>query len=293
VTLSSERAEARRVTARDGTQLAIQTLSLDGRSDGPPLLCIPGGPGRAAEYLEDLGGLSKSRTLLRLDNRGTGSSELPADRESLRLDRLPDDIEDVRVALNLEPVDVLAHSAGCAVALLHAARHPDAVRRLVLVTPSGRVFGWEPDDLDVIRTARTGEAWYADAAEAQAALDEDPRLARHLEPITRPFWYARWDERAQEHAAAGNRQMSLRAYAGFRPDADYDIDAARESLRAITAEVLIVVGERDAVTGVSVADKYCSLVPHCKRVVVANAAHYPWVDEPDAFRGVVEDFLVG
>jgi pimeloyl-ACP methyl ester carboxylesterase len=288
VTLSSERAEARRVTARDGTQLAIHEVG-----DGPPLLCIPGGPGRAAEYLEDLGGLSKSRTLLRLDNRGTGSSELPADRESLRLDRLPDDIEDVCVALGLEPVDVLAHSAGCAVALLHAARHPDAVRRLVLITPSGRVFGWEPDDLDPIRMARAGEAWYAEAAEAQAALDEDPRLARHLEPITRPFWYARWDERAQAHAAAGTRQMSLRAYAGFRPDADYEVDAARESLRAITAEVLIVVGERDAVTGVSVADKYCSLVPHSKRVVVPNAAHYPWVDEPSAFRGVIEDFLVG
>jgi pimeloyl-ACP methyl ester carboxylesterase len=209
------------------------------------------------------------------------------------LDRLPDDVEDVRLALGLEPVDVLAHSAGCAVALLHAARHPAAVRRLVLVTPSGRVFGWAPDDLDAIRAARSDEAWYAEAAEAQAALDEDPRLARHLEPITRPFWYARWDERAQGHAAAGTRQMSMRAYAGFRPDGDYDVDAARGSLRGVKADVLIVVGERDAVTGVSVADKYCALLPHCQRVVVPNAAHYPWVDEPDAFRDVVERFLVG
>ena len=278
----------RHLAARDGTQLAIHEVG-----DGPPLLCVPGGPGRAAEYLENLGGLTKTRKLLLLDNRGTGSSELPADRDSLRLDRLPDDIEDVRLALGLDPMDVLAHSAGCAVALLHAARHPNAVRRLVLVTPSGRVFGWTPDDLDTIRGARSGEPWYAEAAEAQAALDDDPRLARHLEPVTRPFWYARWDEREQAHAAGGSRQMSMRAYAGFRPEGDYDVDAARESLRGITADVLVVVGERDGVTGVSVADKYCALLPHSRRVVLPEASHYPWVDEPDSFRDVVDQFLVG
>ena len=278
----------RHVAARDGTQLAIHEVG-----DGPPLLCVPGGPGRAAAYLEELGGLTKTRKLLLLDNRGTGSSELPADRDSLRLDRLPDDIEDVRLALGPDPIDVLAHSAGCAVALLHAARHPDAVRRLVLVTPSGRVFGWTPDDLDTIRGARSHEPWYAEAAEAQAALDDDPRLARHLEPVTRPFWYARWDEREQAHAAAGTRQMSMRAYAGFRPEGDYDVEAARESLRGITAEVLVVVAERDAVTGVSVADRYCSLLPHSRRAVVPDASHYPWVDQPAAFSDVVAAFLVG
>ena len=282
-----------KVAARDGTTLAVHTGSNREGASGPPLLCIPGGPGRASAYMENLGGLDASRTLLLLDNRGTGLSELPSNRDSLRLDRLPDDVEDVRVALGLDPVDVLGHSAGCAVALLHAARHPAAVRRLVLVTPTGRVFGWAPDDLAGIRATRSGEDWYAEASAAQAALDDDPRLARHLEPVTRPFWYARWDERSQAHAAAGAQQMSLRAYAGFRPEGDYDVDAARDSLREITAEVLIVVADGDAVTGVSVADKYCAVLPHCRTVVVPGAGHYPWVDEPEFFRDAVEQFLLG
>lgn len=278
----------RPITATDGTTLAVHEIG-----SGPPLLCIAGGPGRAASYLGDLGGLGDTHTLMLLDNRGTGASELPADRASLRLDRLPGDVEDVRVALGLDRADVLGHSAGCAIALLHAARHPAAVRRLVLVTPSGRTFGWAPDDLEAIRAMRAGEPWYAEAAEAQAALDEQPRLARELEPLTRPFWYARWDDRAQAHAAAGTREMSMRAYAGFRPDSDYDVNAARESLRGIKAEVLIVVADRDAVTGVSVADKYCALLPQCRTVVVPNAGHYPWVDAPDFFRDTVASFLVG
>src|SRR3954451_20679324 len=131
------------VTARDGTVLAVHDL---GR--GPGVLCVPGGPGRASAYLENLGGLDETHTLHLLDSRGSGDSQLPADRGSLAFPRLADDVEDGLAAPRLGPADVLGHSAGCPVALLHAARHPDAVRRLVLVTPSGRPFGWAADDLE-------------------------------------------------------------------------------------------------------------------------------------------------
>jgi len=278
----------RRVTARDGVGLAVHDAGT-----GPSLLCIPGGPGRAVEYLEDLGGLSARRTLHLLDNRGTGESELPADRSSLQLDRLPDDVEDVRAALGLEPLDVLAHSAGCPVALLHAVRHPGVVRRVVLVTPSGRPFGWAPDDLDDIRAARASEDWYADAAEAQEALEgASPRMRGELEKMTRPFWYGRWDQRAQEHAAGADRQMSLRASAGYLPGPDYDADRARESLAGVGADVLIVVGERDALTGASVAKRFTEVIPRAEIALLPGAGHFPWVDQPEAFRDAVEGFLV-
>lgn len=278
----------KRVTARDGLTLAVHAIG-----DGLPLLCVPGGPGRAAAYLEDLGGLAAVRTLLLLDNRGTGASELPADRASLQLDRLPDDVEDVRIALDLGTADVLAHSAGCPVALLHAVRHPEAVRRLVLVTPSGRPFGWSAHDVDEIRAARAGEDWYAEAAEAQAAMETaSPRLRSELERMTRPFWYGRWDERAQLHAAGADKQMSLRANAGYVPGPDYDAEAARESLKTIRAETLIVVGELDALTGVSVAEQFAETLPSTEVAVVPDAGHFPWVDQPEAFRDIVAGFLV-
>ena len=276
------------VTAHDGVALAVHV-----RGDGSPLLCVPGGPGRASDYLDDLGGLDAAHTLLLLDNRGTGASELPADRSSLQLDRLPDDVEDVRRALDLDPADVLGHSAGCPVVLLHAVRHPEAVRRLVLVTPSGRPFGWQPDDIDAIRAARAGETWYAEAAEAQVAMETaSPRIRSELEKLTRPFWYGRWDQRTQEHAAGADRQMSLRANAGYAPAADYDVDAVRESLRSIKAETLVVVGERDALTGASVGQRLASVIPRAQVVVVPNAGHFPWVDEPAAFRDAVGKFLI-
>lgn len=112
----------------DGTRLAYTEVG-----DGPPLLCLPGGPGRASVYLEDLGGVSASRTLVRLDSRATGMSEVPADPASLRFDRLADDVEALRAHLGLERADVLAHSAGAVVAQVWASRHSSRVRSLVLV----------------------------------------------------------------------------------------------------------------------------------------------------------------
>lgn len=277
------------VTARDGTRLAVHELG-----HGPALLCVPGGPGRASTYLENLGGLDGRHTLQLLDNRGSGESELPADRASLAFPRLADDVEDARAVLGLDPADILGHSAGCPVAALHAARYPDVVRRLVLVTPSGRPFGWAADDLDEIRALRSNEPWYADAAEAaEIAPTANPALRRELDRAMRPLWYGRWDERTQAHAASADEQVSLRAAGGYVPGPDYDPAAALASLKNITASVLIVVGELDAMTGVAVASTFADALPDATVAVVPGAGHFPWVDQPDSFRDAIEAFLGG
>jgi pimeloyl-ACP methyl ester carboxylesterase len=276
-----------KVIARDGTELAVHRIG-----SGHGVVCVPGGPGRASTYLENLGGLDATHTLHLLDSRGSGESQLPADRGSLAFPRLADDVEDVRAALGLDPADVLAHSAGCPVALLHAAGHPDAVRRLVVVTPSGRPFGWTPDDLDSIRAKRAGEPWYAEAAEAaEIAPTANPALRRELDRAMRPLWYGRWDERTQAHAAGADEQVSLRAAAGYLPGPDYDPGAAAASLKQITAPVLVVVGELDAMTGVTVADRLLDAIPDARVAVVPGAGHFPWVDAADAFRDAVAAFL--
>jgi hypothetical protein len=46
-----------RFASYDGTEIEVRTLG-----DGRPLMCLPGGPGRACEYLGDLGGLARSRS---------------------------------------------------------------------------------------------------------------------------------------------------------------------------------------------------------------------------------------
>jgi proline iminopeptidase len=278
------------VVAADGTRLAYTEVG-----DGPPLLCLPGGPGRASAYLEDLGGLTASRTLVRLDSRGTGMSEVPADPSSLRFDRLADDVEALREHLGLATADVLGHSAGSLVAQVWAARHPSSVRSLVLVTPVAALQGGTRSDVPAIRATRSGEPWYADAAEADAALADAPPAQRQaLVRATRPFFYGRWEERQQEHAAGADRQSNRRAEAGFGAGADeVDTAALRAALGTLAAPVLVVGGDRDGVTGVDAVHEVAASFAGARTVVLPGAGHFPWVDEPAAFSTAVAEFLRG
>lgn len=96
----------RRFRSWDGTELAYRMVGT-----GPPLVCIPGGPGQAVEYLGDLGGLSDHRTLILLDNRGTGASQAPQDPETYRVDRLVQDVEALRGHLGLSRMGLFVQPA--------------------------------------------------------------------------------------------------------------------------------------------------------------------------------------
>jgi pimeloyl-ACP methyl ester carboxylesterase len=188
---------------------------------------------------------------------------------------------------------LLAHSAGCFVALVYAAQHPDRVSRLVLVTPSGRGFGDVDDDIARIRASRRDEPWYTEVAEAAAEAElVPPGRRRQFDRALRPFGYGVWDERAQQHAASTDSQMSLRAMAGFAGDGlAAEAASALAGLTDFTAPTLIIVGERDGMTGTSAGELVGARLRTVRLVELAACGHYPWVDTPDEFRRTISEFL--
>ena len=124
-----------RFASYDGTEIEFRRLGA-----GRPLVCLPGGPGRASEYLGDLGGLPGSRQLVQADTRGTGASA-SADPSTYRCDRLVADVEALRAHLGLERFDLLGHSAAGDLALLYAAAHPGRIDHLILLTPGLQAVG--------------------------------------------------------------------------------------------------------------------------------------------------------
>ncbi|WP_197356709.1 alpha/beta fold hydrolase, partial [Streptomyces clavuligerus] len=127
-------------TAYDGTELAYHL-----KGAGEPLICLSGGPVRAAAYYGTLGGLDAHHRLVLLDLRGTGGSAEPVDPQTCRWDRQTDDIEALREHLGLDRVHLLAHSASGNLATLYAARHPQRVRSLTLIAPGTRPGETGPD----------------------------------------------------------------------------------------------------------------------------------------------------
>jgi proline iminopeptidase len=272
--------------AFDGTELAYHV-----RGDGDPLICLPGGPMRASAYLDDLGGLSEHCRLILLDLRGTGESATPADPSSYRCDRLVDDVLALQDDLGLASADVLGHSAGANIAVQYALRYPHRVSRLVLVTPSGRAVGWEPDigmRREIVELRR-GEPWFADAAAAFERIAAGGGTEADW-AIVAPFFYGRWDAAAQAHDAAGQGETNEEAAAAFAAEGAFDPAATRAGLAGLGSPVLVIGGSLDLQRPPTVTAEYAALFPDARLIVQPGAGHFPWLDDPGQFTSAVTEF---
>jgi pimeloyl-ACP methyl ester carboxylesterase len=271
----------------DGTELSYRVTG-----DGPPLVCLPGGPGRAAEYLGDLGGLGRSRRLILLDPRGVGQSATPVDPATFRVDRLVGDVESLRLHLGLDPMDLLAHSAGANLATLYAAAYPEHLSRLILVTPGLAAVGVEgtEEELRAGLASRAAEPWYPDAL---AAMEKIIAGTRSLDAFraSRPFYYGRWDETAQAHATVGVSERHQAAREGFFAGAVVDPPATRAALQKLTAPVLLYAGDLDPLVPPKLVLEAAPLFNDATVVVQPGAAHFPWIDDPAAFTAAIGSFL--
>jgi pimeloyl-ACP methyl ester carboxylesterase len=276
-----------RFASYDGTEIAYRLIG-----DGPPLVCLPGGPGRAAEYLGALGGLNRVRRLVLLDLRGVGLSADPPDPATFRVDRLVNDVELLRVHMGLDRMDLLAHSAGGVLATLYAAAFPERVSRLILITPglaAVDVHGSEAQ-LRAALERRADEHWYPAAL---AALEKIMAGELSMEAFgeSRPFYYGRWDATAQAHASVGVAERHMAARAGYFADVALDVTSTRAGLAKLGAPVLLYAGDVDPIVTPAMVRQAAPLFNDATVVIQRGAAHFPWVDDPTAFAGAVGSFL--
>jgi pimeloyl-ACP methyl ester carboxylesterase len=270
----------------DGTELGCRVLG-----EGPPLVCLPGGPGRAVEYLGDLGGLDTTRQLVLLDPRGVGLSADPADPATFRVDRLVRDVESLRVHLGLDRMALLAHSAGAVLATLYAAAYPERLSSLVLVTPGLAAIGIEgTEGSEAVLDRLAAHPWYP---AARAALEEilGGELSMAAFRASRPLYYGRWDETAQTHATAGVTERHVPAREGYFAGVALDVAATRAAVATLTAPVLLYAGDLDPMVPPAAVRAAAPLLRDATVVVQRGAGHFPWVDDPAAFAAAVTSFL--
>ena len=100
--------------------------------EGEPLLLLHGGLGSTDMFAPILPKLAEHRTVIAVDLQGHGRTAL-GDRP-FSLQAIGDDMAAIVKVLGYDKVDVMGYSLGGGVAFRMAVQHPEAVRRLVMVS---------------------------------------------------------------------------------------------------------------------------------------------------------------
>ena len=122
------------ILCSDSVQLVVKVSG-----QGYPCIFVHGGPGGGFISFEKMGGknLEQCMTMVYYDQRGSGSSQNAADYS---LDRMVEDIEDLRQAMKLEKVYLLSHSFGGIIAFNYAKKYPSHVYGLILANSTLHFF---------------------------------------------------------------------------------------------------------------------------------------------------------
>ncbi|HSC72560.1 MAG TPA: alpha/beta hydrolase [Gaiellaceae bacterium] len=257
---------------------------------GPLLVCHPGGPGFSGATLTNLGGLVDSFETVIVDPRGTGAS---ASADTYSQDDYVADLEELRTELGVEQFDLLGHSHGGFVATQYAATHPERVRRLVLAATAPRLAPeyrlaieaiWDASDDPTIPPARQARAQRLSSSDLERA--EIVRLAM----VELRLYFARADGMPVLGQVFTGEPPNLDALAYFNRETAPQLDL-RPLLSAIRARTLVVTGDRDFF-GVPAAQDFAAGIADTRSVVLPDAGHFLWVDQPQAFRSEVAAFLL-
>lgn len=126
---SSRSALSRRYVGAPGQQVHLLEGGVD--RDEPPLYCLHATAYSGLSLAPLLRALAPSRRVAALDTPGYGASDPPAERMDLA--GYVDAVEAALRAAGEGPVDLFGYHTGALIAAELARRHPDRVRRLVLI----------------------------------------------------------------------------------------------------------------------------------------------------------------
>jgi pimeloyl-ACP methyl ester carboxylesterase len=142
-----------KVDTQEKNEVVGKTASVNGielyyeiQGAGRPLVLLHGGVGASEMFAPLLPLLARERQVIAVHLQGHGRT-VDIDR-LMRFESMADDIAALLKHLNLLSADLLGYSLGGGVALQTTIRHPDLVRKLVLVSTPFKRQGFYPEVLE-------------------------------------------------------------------------------------------------------------------------------------------------
>lgn len=249
------------------------SIHYETQGEGPPILFVHGLGGTGNVWHAQRQTLSRYFKVITMDLTGSGRSD--KSKRTFSLEQWVDDIGGLIDQLQLDQAVVVGHSMGTAIVQKFAAKYPLKTKAIILagalveLPPAGkeaftkRAETVEKEGMIGVADAILGGALTAGTREGNPALTG---LVREMLLSNCP------------NAYAGHCRALI---AG----------SAKADQANIKCPVLLVVGDQDPVTPLSLQRQIAHAIPHAKIRIVPNTAHLTMLECPGAFNQAVLEFL--
>ncbi len=258
-------------------------IEIDCRGSGQPVYLIGGGPAFSTWNLAPVQEkLAAEYKVCRWDMRGVGENAALNVRSDIPL--LTQWLEDMASVLPEQPVVLWGHSWGALQSLLFARDYPQRVSAVVLNNPV------DPQLKSLVNIEL--KRYVHPYVESQLTLDEmgttAERRHRFRSKIASYFVDAQlgWAYSEAFSAKDTNNELNVRIWEEYRgmPLTSQDMDAIAEKIgKLIFCRHDVLMPEN--------LDAYARTVPPGKRQVIEQCGHFPWIESPDEFYGILLDTM--
>ena len=232
-----------------------ERVAYETAGSGEPLILVHGLSGSTRWWARNTSALAERHTVYLVNLPGFGALRWRGPRFVLReaATWLAEWVE----AVGVGPCHLVGHSMGGYIAIRLAARHPELLRRLVLVSPAG------------VPTGRSMVSYGVPLLAASLAA------APSFLPVL-----------ALDAARAGPLTI-------LRAARELLAEDVRDDLQVIVSPTLLIWGNRDALVPPSLAPAMRDEIRDARLVLLHGAGHVPYYDRPHQFNDALLRFLAG
>lgn len=244
------------------------------KGSGPAVVLVHGFPMDQRIWHGQLEGLAMTCRVIAVDLKGFGKS---SSNEAFTIDSMADELVRFLDQVGAIPCVVAGLSMGGYIALSVAARHPQVLRGLVIVSSKAEA------DTQQGREGRQKTAELAQKSGSKAVADQ--MLPRVLGEQTMKSNQRLVDDLRQIMESCPPNTIANASFA-MRDRLD-----RTANLPGLTMPVLVILGENDGLIPVSAGQQLAGACKQGRFAAIANAGHMAPMESPEAVNAVIAGFM--
>lgn len=268
---------------------------------GEPILFLHGGPGfglnDGAYDMEPLA--ERGHRLLAFNERGAWRSEIITDASKLRIEDFVQDVEEFRKKFGLEKLGIIGLSWGSVVAVNYITAHPEHVTRVVFLSPmspTAKLLQERKAHLDKLKTEKekVQEQEVRDKIKTAADADVIP-LCEQMYGATLRLYVLDVEHFKKSRTSfcpppvEGLRNTPFVMKAAVDNLGDWDF---RPLMKNVHIPALVLEGAETNVP-LNATREWVTCLPNARLLLIPNAGHQNWVDQPEAVISAMDEFFRG